>query len=67
MVFVLRAHPVRGESHIQRNISGEVATHLLPASSRISGFFGTVLVIVGVALVRPLVVFSTVQLFVPVI
>ena len=25
-VVVLRAHPVRGESHIQRNASGEVAT-----------------------------------------
>jgi len=23
---VLRAHPVRGESHIQRNANGEVAT-----------------------------------------
>jgi len=26
MGFALRAHPVRGESHIQRNASGEVAT-----------------------------------------
>jgi len=26
MAIVLRAHPVRGESHIQRNASGEVAT-----------------------------------------
>jgi len=26
---VLRAHPVRGESHIQRNANGEVATKLL--------------------------------------
>ena len=25
-IFVLRAHPVRGESHNQRNITGEVAT-----------------------------------------
>jgi len=25
-IFVLRAHPVRGESHNQRNASGEVAT-----------------------------------------
>ena len=25
-VFVLRAHPVRGESYIQRNTTGEVAT-----------------------------------------
>jgi len=24
--FVLRAHPVRGESHNQRNTTGEVAT-----------------------------------------
>jgi len=27
MGVVLRAHPVRGESHIQRSASGEVATH----------------------------------------
>jgi len=27
-IFVLRAHPVRGESHIQRNTAGEVATVL---------------------------------------
>ena len=26
MGVVLRAHPVRGESHIQRNAKGEVAT-----------------------------------------
>jgi len=26
MGFVLRAHPVRGESRIQRNTTGEVAT-----------------------------------------
>jgi len=26
MGVVLRAHPVRGESHIQRNATGEVAT-----------------------------------------
>jgi len=26
MVVVLHAHPVRGESHIQRNTTGEVAT-----------------------------------------
>ena len=26
MGVVLRAHPVRGESHIQRNVNGEVAT-----------------------------------------
>jgi len=26
--FVLHAHPVRGESHNQRNITGEVATLL---------------------------------------
>jgi len=26
-IFVLRAHPVRGESHNQRNATGEVATH----------------------------------------
>jgi len=26
MGIVLRAHPVRGESHIQRNAKGEVAT-----------------------------------------
>jgi len=25
-IVVLRAHPVRGESHIQRNATGEVAT-----------------------------------------
>jgi len=25
-IFVLRAHPVRGESHNQRNTTGEVAT-----------------------------------------
>ena len=25
-VIVLRAHPVRGEPHIQRNATGEVAT-----------------------------------------
>jgi len=25
--FVLRAHPVRGKSHIQRNTTGEVATY----------------------------------------
>jgi len=25
-IFVLRAHPVRGESHNQRNATGEVAT-----------------------------------------
>jgi len=25
-IIVLRAHPVRGESHIQRNATGEVAT-----------------------------------------
>jgi len=25
--FVLRAHPVRGKSHIQRNATGEVATY----------------------------------------
>jgi len=25
-IVVLRAHPVRGESHIQRNASGELAT-----------------------------------------
>jgi len=24
--IVLRAHPVRGESHVQRNVNGEVAT-----------------------------------------
>jgi len=30
MGVVLRAHPVRGESHIQRNASGEVATTSLP-------------------------------------
>jgi len=28
MGVVLRAHPVRGESHIQRNANGEVATQL---------------------------------------
>jgi len=28
MSVILRAHPVRGESHIQRNASGEVATIL---------------------------------------
>jgi len=28
-IFVLRAHPVRGESHNQRNATGEVATQLL--------------------------------------
>jgi len=27
---VLHAHPVRGESHNQRNTTGEVATALLP-------------------------------------
>jgi len=27
-IFVLRAHPVRGESHNQRNTTGEVATDL---------------------------------------
>jgi len=27
-IFVLRAHPVRGESHNQRNTTGEVATLL---------------------------------------
>ena len=26
MGVILRAHPVRGESHIQRNANGEVAT-----------------------------------------
>jgi len=26
MVFILHAHPVRGESHNQRNTTGEVAT-----------------------------------------
>ena len=26
MGVILRAHPVRGESHIQRNATGEVAT-----------------------------------------
>jgi len=26
MGVVLRAHPVRGESHIERNATGEVAT-----------------------------------------
>jgi len=26
MGVVLRAHPVRGEAHIQRNATGEVAT-----------------------------------------
>jgi len=26
IIVVLRAHPVRGESHIQRNANGEVAT-----------------------------------------
>jgi len=25
-IFVLRAHPIRGESHNQRNTTGEVAT-----------------------------------------
>jgi len=29
MGVVLRPHPVRGESHIQRNANGEVATQLL--------------------------------------
>jgi len=28
-IFVLRAHPVRGESHNQRNITGEVATEVI--------------------------------------
>jgi len=28
---VLQAHPVRGESHIQRNITGEVATEPMHA------------------------------------
>jgi len=32
---VLRADPVRGESHIQRNANGEVATS---ANTEISGF-----------------------------
>jgi len=27
-IFVLRAHPVRGESHNQRNGTGEIATLL---------------------------------------
>ena len=31
-IFVLRAHPVRGESHNQRNTTGEVATLLLNSS-----------------------------------
>jgi len=26
MGFILRAHPVRGESHIQHNVNREVAT-----------------------------------------
>ena len=30
-IFVLHAHPVRGESHIQRNATGEVSTPLLCA------------------------------------
>ena len=32
MVAVLRAHPVRGESHIQRNANAEVATLLISAT-----------------------------------
>jgi len=28
-IFVLRAHPVRGESHNERNTAGEVATQLI--------------------------------------
>jgi len=31
-IVVLRAHPVRGESHIQRNASGELATVLFMIS-----------------------------------
>jgi len=31
---VLRAHPVRGESHIQRNANGEVATQPVLLHSR---------------------------------
>jgi len=30
---VLHAHPVRGESHNQRNTTGEVATRTLPQES----------------------------------
>jgi len=33
-IFVLRVHPVRGESHKQRNTTGEVVTSPKPAKSR---------------------------------
>jgi len=33
MGVILRAHPVRGESHIQRNANGEVATQLMQVAS----------------------------------
>jgi len=32
-IFVLRAHPVRGESHNQRNTTGEIATGAISFTS----------------------------------
>ena len=35
MYVVLRAHPIRGESHIQHNTTGEVASATAPISMQV--------------------------------